>query len=91
MHHYQRGRASIAGLMVELREIIETGRLVVVVMTRLVCAQHGHVVNGVQVPSGNTRNETKPPPEANHGRATDRVREPERSGERLPGGQPREG
>lgn len=36
MHHYQRGRASITGLMVELREIIETGRLVVVVMTRLV-------------------------------------------------------
>ena len=36
MHHYQRGRASIMGLMVELREIIETGRLVVVVMTRLV-------------------------------------------------------
>jgi hypothetical protein len=28
MHHYQRGRASITGLMVELREIIETGRLV---------------------------------------------------------------
>ena len=36
MHHYQRGRASITGLMVELREIIETGRLVVVVMSRLV-------------------------------------------------------
>ena len=36
MHHYQRGRASITGLMFELREIIETGRLVVVVMTRLV-------------------------------------------------------
>ncbi len=36
MHHYQRGRASITGLMVELREIIETGRLVVVVKTRLV-------------------------------------------------------
>ena len=36
MHHYQRGRASITGLMVELRKIIETGRLVVVVMTRLV-------------------------------------------------------
>jgi hypothetical protein len=36
MHHYQRGRVSITGLMVELREIIETGRLVVVVMTRLV-------------------------------------------------------
>jgi hypothetical protein len=36
MHHYQRGRASITGLTVELREIIETGRLVVVVMTRLV-------------------------------------------------------
>jgi hypothetical protein len=30
MHHYQRGRASITGLMVELRKIIETGRLVVV-------------------------------------------------------------
>jgi hypothetical protein len=36
MHHYQRRRASITGLMVELREIIETGRLVVVVMSRLV-------------------------------------------------------
>jgi hypothetical protein len=36
MHHYQRGRGSITGLMVELRKIIETGRLVVVVMTRLV-------------------------------------------------------
>ena len=42
---------------------------------RLVCAQHGHVVNGVQVPCGNTRNETKPPPEAKRGRATDRVKE----------------
>ena len=59
----------------KLREIIETERLVVVVMTRLVCAQHGHVVNGVQVPCGNTRNETKPPPEAKRGRATDRVKE----------------
>ena len=36
MHHYQRGQASIMWLMVELREIIETGRLVVVVMARLV-------------------------------------------------------
>jgi hypothetical protein len=36
MHHYQRRQASITGLMVELRKIIETGRLVVVVMTRLV-------------------------------------------------------
>ena len=36
MHHYQRGRALITGLMVELRKIIETGRLVVVVMSRLV-------------------------------------------------------
>jgi hypothetical protein len=36
MHHYQRGRASITGLMAELRKIIETGRLVVVVMARLV-------------------------------------------------------
>jgi hypothetical protein len=44
-------------------------------MMRLVCAQHGHVVNGVQVPCGNTRNETKPPPEAKRGRATDRVKE----------------
>ena len=24
-------------------------------VSRLVCAQHGHVVNGVQVPCGNTR------------------------------------
>ena len=44
-------------------------------VSRLVCAQHGHVVNGVQVPCGNTRNETKPPPEAKRGRATDRVKE----------------
>jgi len=36
MHHYQRGRTSITGLRLWLRKIIETGRLVVVVMTRLV-------------------------------------------------------
>jgi hypothetical protein len=30
MHHYQRRRASITGLVLKLREIIETGRLVVV-------------------------------------------------------------
>jgi hypothetical protein len=36
MHHYLRGRASITGLVLKLRQIIETGRLVVVVMTRLV-------------------------------------------------------
>ena len=36
MHHYQRGRTSITGLMLELRKSIETGRLVVVAMTRLV-------------------------------------------------------
>jgi hypothetical protein len=36
MHHYQRGRTSITGLGLQLREIIETGRLVVVVMSRLV-------------------------------------------------------
>jgi hypothetical protein len=36
MHPYQRGRASITGLVFELREIIETGRLVGVVMSRLV-------------------------------------------------------
>jgi hypothetical protein len=36
MHHYQRGRASITGLVLKLRGSIETGRLVVVVMTRLV-------------------------------------------------------
>ena len=36
MHLYQRGRASITGLGLKLRESIETGRLVVVVMTRLV-------------------------------------------------------
>jgi hypothetical protein len=40
-----------------------------------VCAQHGHVVNEVQVPCGNTGDETKPPPEAERGRATDRVKE----------------
>jgi hypothetical protein len=44
-------------------------------MARLVCAQHGHVVNGVQVPCGNTRNETKPLPEAKRARATDPVKE----------------
>jgi hypothetical protein len=36
MHPYQRGRASITGLMVELRKMIKTGRLIVVVMSRLV-------------------------------------------------------
>ena len=36
MHHYQRRRASIPGLVLWLLEIIETERLVVVVMTRLV-------------------------------------------------------
>jgi hypothetical protein len=36
VHHYQRGRALITGLGLELRGIIETGRLVGVVMTRLV-------------------------------------------------------
>jgi hypothetical protein len=36
MHHYHRRRAWITGLIVELRKIIETGGLVVVVMTRLV-------------------------------------------------------
>jgi hypothetical protein len=30
IHHYQRGRMSITGLKLELRKIIETGRLVVV-------------------------------------------------------------
>jgi hypothetical protein len=36
VHHYQRGRTSITGFGLKLRQIIETGRLVVVVMTRLV-------------------------------------------------------
>ena len=36
VHYYQRGRASITGLMVETRQIIETERLVVVVTARLV-------------------------------------------------------
>jgi hypothetical protein len=36
MDHYQRRRTSITGLRSELRKNIETGRLVVVVMTRLV-------------------------------------------------------
>jgi hypothetical protein len=36
MHHYQRRRTSITGVMVELRKIIETGRLVEVIMRRLV-------------------------------------------------------
>jgi hypothetical protein len=36
MHHYQRRRTSITGLRLKLRESMETGRLVVVVMTRLV-------------------------------------------------------
>jgi len=74
-HLYQRGRASITGLGLWSGKIIETGRLVEVALARLVCAQHGHVVNGVQVPCGNTRNEAKPPPEAKRGRATDRVKE----------------
>ena len=36
MHPYQRERASNAELRLELRKIFETGRLVGVVMTRLV-------------------------------------------------------
>ena len=36
MHHYQRGRTPITGLVLSLRESIETGRLVVVVMARFV-------------------------------------------------------
>jgi hypothetical protein len=36
MHPYQRGRTSITGLSFNLREIIETERLVVVVTARLV-------------------------------------------------------
>jgi hypothetical protein len=36
MHHYQRRRTSITGLVLYLRKIIGTGRLVVVVMSRLV-------------------------------------------------------
>jgi hypothetical protein len=40
MHHYQRGRASITGLMIELRKNIETGRLVMDVMTRIVMHLH---------------------------------------------------
>jgi hypothetical protein len=54
-HPYQRGRTSIMELGLKLRKSIETGRLVGVVMSRIVCAQHGHVVNGVQVPCRNTR------------------------------------
>ena len=54
-HLYQQGGAAITGLMLELREIIKTGRPVVIALVRLVCAQHGHVVNGVQVPCKNTR------------------------------------
>jgi hypothetical protein len=54
-HPYQRGQASITGLRLWSGKIIETGRLVGVALARLVCAQHGHVVNGVQVPCGNTR------------------------------------
>jgi len=36
MHPYQRVRASITELVLELRKVIETGRLVGVVMARLV-------------------------------------------------------
>jgi len=36
VHHYQRGRASLTGLRVELGENIETRRLVVVVTMRIV-------------------------------------------------------
>src|SRR5690606_17655354 len=76
MHPYQRGLASIMGL--GSGKFIETERLVVVgvALAQLVCSQHGHLVTGVQVPSGNTRNETKPPPEAKRGRATGCVKEP---------------
>jgi len=44
-------------------------------LPRLVCAQHGHVVNGVQVPCRNTRNEKRLPSEANCVRATERGKE----------------
>jgi hypothetical protein len=43
MHHYQRRRASITGLVWKLRKIIETGPLVVVVMTRLVLLLSNYV------------------------------------------------
>jgi hypothetical protein len=36
MHPYQRGRASITGLVLKIRKIIEIERLVGVVMARLV-------------------------------------------------------
>jgi hypothetical protein len=59
MHHYQRWRASITGLWLQLRKVIETERLEVVVMTRLVCAQRGQVANGVQAPCRKTRHENE--------------------------------
>ena len=37
MHHYQRGRKSITGLRLEIREIIETERLVEVAWRGLFC------------------------------------------------------
>jgi hypothetical protein len=43
MHHYQRRRASITDLVWKLRKIIETGPLVVVVMTRLVLLLSNYV------------------------------------------------
>ena len=36
MHHYQRRRASITGLMLEIRESMKTGRLIGVAVSRLV-------------------------------------------------------
>ena len=50
MHPDQRGRAMDVGLGLWRGVGMKTGRLIGVVMPRLVCAQHGHSPKGVQVP-----------------------------------------
>ena len=44
-------------------------------MARLVCAQHGHVVNGVQVPCRNTKHENEETTTRGQARKGDRPRE----------------
>jgi hypothetical protein len=52
MHHYQRWRASITGLWLQLRKVIETERLAVVVMTRLVVPKVGRLQMGFKPLAG---------------------------------------
>ena len=51
VHHYQRGRASITGLGLWSRKIIETERLVVVVTARLVRSSFSGDCDDPKLPS----------------------------------------